>query len=56
MEKIEFITFSLKNDKRLNVLETVTVDPTIVEESDHCKHLGVTIGKHLGFQTQVRRC
>ena len=52
--KTEFITFSLKNDKRLNNLETVIVGSTIVKKSDDCKYLGVTIDKHLGFQTQVK--
>ena len=53
--KTEFITFSLKNDKRLNDLETVIVGSTIVKKSDHCKYFGVTIDKHLGFQTQGRK-
>ena len=53
--KTEFITFSLKNYKRLNDLVTVTVGSTLVKKSDHCKHLGVTIDKHLGFQTQVEK-
>ena len=53
--KTEFITFSLKNDKRLNDSETVTVGSTLVKKSDHCKYLGVTIDKHLGFQTQVKK-
>ena len=52
--KTEFITFSLKNDKRLNDSKTVTVGSTLVKKSDHCKYLGVTIDKHLGFQTQVK--
>ena len=52
--KTEFITFTLKNDKRLNYLETVIVGSTIVKKSDHCKYFGVTIDKHLGFQTQVK--
>ena len=49
----DFITLSLKNDKRRNDLETVVVGSTIVKKSDHCKYLGVTIDKHLGFQAQV---
>ena len=53
--KTEFITFSLKNDKRLNDSETVTVGSTLVKISDQCKYLGVTIDKHLGFQTQVKK-
>ena len=53
--KTEFITFSLKNDKRLNDSETVTVGSTLVKKSDHCKYLDVTIDKHLGFQTQVNK-
>ena len=47
--KTEFITFSLKNDTRLNNLETVNVGSIIVKKSDHCKYLVVTIDKHLGF-------
>ena len=35
--KAEFITFSLKKDKRLNDLETVIVGSTIVK-SDHSKY------------------
>ena len=35
----EFITFSLKSDKRLSDLETVTVGSTLVKKSDHCKYL-----------------
>ena len=26
-----------------------------VKKSDHCPYLGVTIDKHLGFQTQVTK-
>ena len=51
----EFITFSLKNDKRLNDIETVTAGSTSVKKSEHCKYLGVTIDKHIGFQTQVKK-
>ena len=36
-------------------METVTVGSTIVKKSNHCKYLGVTIDKHLGFQTQVEK-
>ena len=53
--KTEVITFSFKKDKRLDNIETVTVDSTKVKKSDHCKYLGVTIDKLLGFQTQVRK-
>ena len=52
--KTEFITFSLQIDKRLNDLDTITVGYTIVK-SDHCEYLGVTIDKHFGFQTQVKK-
>ena len=45
--KTEFVSFFLKNDKRLNDLKTVTVGSTIVKNSDHCKYFAVTIGKHL---------
>ena len=54
MQIKQFIT-SVKNDKRLNDLKTVIVGSTIVKKSDHCKHLGVTIDKHLGSQTQVKK-
>ena len=54
-KKTEFITFSLKNDKCLNDLETGIVGSTIVKKSDHCKYLCVTLDKHLGFQTQVKK-
>ena len=54
--KTEFITVSLKNDERLNDLETVIVGSTVVKESDPCKYFAVTIDKHLGFQTQVKKC
>ena len=47
-KKSEFITLSLKNDKRINDLETDIVGSTIVKKSEHCKYLGVTIDKHLG--------
>ena len=53
--KTEFITSSLKNDKRLNDLETDIVGSTIVKTSDHCKYLSVTINNHLGFQTQLKK-
>ena len=53
--RTEFITFSLKNDKRLNDLETVFEGSTIVKKSNHCKHLGVTNDEHLGFQTQGKK-
>ena len=53
--KTDFITFFVKNDKRLNDMKTVIVGSTIVKKSDHCKYLGVTIDKHLGFQTQVKK-
>ena len=41
--------------KIINDLETVTVGSTLVKNSDHCEYLGVTIDKHLGFQTQVKK-
>ena len=53
--RTEFITFSLENDKRLNDVETATLDSTIVRKSDHCKYLGDPNDKHLGFQTQVEK-
>ena len=45
----------LKFFECLNDLETVTVGSTLVKKSDHCKYLGVSIDKHLGFQTQVKK-
>ena len=39
--KARFITFSLKNDERLNDLKTVTVGSTKVKKSGHCKYFGV---------------
>ena len=47
--KTHFITFSFKNDKRLNNIETVIVGSTIVKKSDYWKYLDVTIDKHVGF-------
>ena len=46
MEVKKIITFSLKNYKHLNNLETVAVGSTIVKTSEHCK-LGVTFDKHM---------
>ena len=53
--KTEINTLSLKKDKRLDDLETVSVGPTIVKKSDHRKYLGVTIDKHPGFQTHFKK-
>ena len=35
--------------------ETVTVGTTLVKTSGHCKHVGITIDEHLGFQTQIKK-
>ena len=51
--KTEFIPFSLKNDERLNDLETVTIGSTIVKKSDHCK-LRVTIDEHRDYKHKLK--
>ena len=52
--KTEFITFSCKSDKRLQDSETV-VGSFKIEKSNQCKYLGITIDKHLDFQTETKK-
>ena len=53
--KTELVTFSLKNDKRLNDLETVAVGSSMVKKPDQGQYLSVTIDKHHRFQTKVEK-
>ena len=54
--KTELITFSRKNDKRLENSEAVVVGSSRIEKSNQCKYLGVTIDEHLDFQTETIMC
>ena len=42
--------------KTINVcrIQTVVVGSSKIEKSNQCKYLGVTIDKHLDFQTQTK--
>ena len=51
----EFITFSRKNDKCPHNSETVVVGSSRIEKSNQCNYLGVTIDKHLDFQSETKK-
>ena len=53
--KTECITFSRKTDKRLQNSETVVVGSSGIEKSNQCKYIGVTIVKHLDFETDTKK-
>ena len=53
--KTEFTIFSRKNDKHLQNSKTVVVGSSRIEKSNQCKYIGVTIDRHLDFETETKK-
>ena len=53
--KTEFICFSKQNDQRNKTQDTILGDKNVIEKSNECKHLGLTIDINLCLMNRVQQ-